>query len=315
MLISRRSAIGGLGLLGVGLAQRGHAQAASTEFHVGYQKAGLLGAAKEQGIFERRLEPLGVEVKWSEFEIGPRLMEALGTDAIDFGWAGDVPAIAAQSAGAKFVYVACMPWSAHGMLVPEGSAIRSLAEIKGKKVAVARNTTGESVLLKLLAKAGFAYGDIVPVFLSPTDASKALARGDVDVWVVHDPFFALAEHVQKARAIATTKDIVNGISVYAANPGIATKYPKMLAAVIDEVKNVTTWAAQHRDKYAEATSAAIGMDLDAVRIAVGRSDLVAGPVTREIVAQLQETAEAFLKVGFIPKPIVVRDAVWSAPAG
>jgi len=151
MLISRRSVVGGLGLLGAGLVQRGHAQAASTEFHVGYQKAGLLGAAKEQGIFERRLKPLGVEVKWSEFEIGPRLMEALGTDAIDFGWVGDVPAIAAQSAGAKFVYVACMPWSAHGMLVPEGSAIRSLAEIKGKKVAVARNTTGESVLASPMA--------------------------------------------------------------------------------------------------------------------------------------------------------------------
>jgi sulfonate transport system substrate-binding protein len=81
------------------------------------------------------------------------------------------------------------------------------------------------------------------------------------------------------------------------------------------VTNVTTWAAQNRDKFAEATSAAIGMDPDAVRIAIGRSDLVAGPVTREIVTQLQETADAFLKVGFIPKPIVVRDAVWPPPAG
>jgi sulfonate transport system substrate-binding protein len=315
VLISRRLVVGGLALLGAGLARRSHAQAAPTEFHVGYQKAGLLGVAKEQGVFERRLKPLGVAVKWSEFEIGPQLMEALGTDAIDFGWAGDVPAIAAQSAGAKFVYVARMPWSAHGMLVPEGSAIRSLAEIKGKKVAVARNTTGESVLLKLLAKAGFAYGDIVPVFLSPTDASKALSRGDVDVWVVHDPFFALAERVQKARVIATTKDIVNGNSVYVANLEFAKKHPKTLAAVIDEVTNVTTWAAQHRDEVAKANSAAIGMDLDAVRIAIGRSDLVVGPVTRAIVAQLQETADAFLKVGFIPKPIVVRDAVWLPPAG
>src|SRR5579872_7087568 len=97
MLISRRLVIGGLVLLGADLAQRSHAQAASTEFRVGYQKAGLLGAAKEQGIFERRLKPLGVEVRWSEFEIGPQLMEALGTGALDFGWAGDVPAIAAQS--------------------------------------------------------------------------------------------------------------------------------------------------------------------------------------------------------------------------
>jgi sulfonate transport system substrate-binding protein len=75
-----------------------------------------------------------------------------------------------------------------------------------------------------------------------------------------------------------------------ANPDFATKYPKTVAAVIDEVTNVTTWAAQNRDKFAEATSAAIGMDLDAVHIAIGRSDLLAGRVTRAIVAQLQETA-------------------------
>src|SRR5262249_53274744 len=163
---------------------------------------------------------------------------------------------------------------------------------------------GQSVLLKLLAKAGLAYGDIVPVFLSPTNASAALSRGDVDVFVVHVPYFVLAARVQRARALASTNDIVNGYSVYVATPVFATKHPKTLAAVIDEVTKVTTWAAQNRDKFAEVTSAAIGMDLDAVRTAIGRSDLVAEPVTRTIVAQLQETADAFLEVGFIPKPIV-----------
>jgi sulfonate transport system substrate-binding protein len=78
---------------------------------------------------------------------------------------------------------------------------------------------------------------------------------------------------------------------------------------------LTQWAAQNRDKFAKVTSAAIGMDLDAVRAAVGRSDLVVGPVTPAIAAQLQEAADAFLKLGFIPKPIVVREAVWSQPAG
>jgi sulfonate transport system substrate-binding protein len=237
-------------------------------------------------------------------------MDAISAGAIDFGWVGDVPAIVAQSVGASFVYTACMPASEHGMLVREGSAIHSLADIRGKKVAFARNTSGQSVLLKLLAKAGLAYADVVPVFLSPKDASSALSRGDVDVWVVHDPYFALAERVQRAHAIATTKDIVNGNSVYVANPEFARKYSQTLVAVIDEVTNVTTWASHNRDEFAEATSGAIGMDVDAVRVAIDRSDLTVGPVTPAIVAQLQETADAFLKVGFIPKPIVVREAVW-----
>ena len=115
-------------------------------------------------------------------------------------------------------------------------------------------------MLQLLAKAGLTYGDIVPVYLSPADASAALSRGDVDAWVIWDPFFAQAEQRQKARAIATTKDIVNGNSVYVANPDFAAKYPKVLAAVIDEVTKLTKWAAQNRDKLAEATLAAIGID-------------------------------------------------------
>ncbi len=315
MLISRRSIVGGLGLLGVGPAQRSYAQAVPTELRVGYQKAGLLGVAKEQGVFERRLKPLGVEaVKWSEFKLGPPMMDAISVDAIDFGWLGDAPAIIAQSVGAKFVYAAYMPASQHGLLVPEGSALRSLADIKGKKIAFARGTSAQNLMLRLLAKAGLTYSDIAPVYLSPADASAALSRGDVDAWVIWDPLFAQAEHRQKMRAIATTNDIVNGNSVYVANPDFAAKYSKILAAVVDEVTKLTEWAAQNRDKFAEVTSAAIGIDLDVARTAIGRSDLVVGPVTPAIIAELQETADAFLKVGVIAKPVVIHNAVWPPPS-
>jgi sulfonate transport system substrate-binding protein len=310
-LISRRSVVGGLGLVGAGLAQRGRAQAASTEFHVGYQKAGLLSVAKEQSVFEQRLKPLGVEaVKWSEFDLGPPMIDAISAGAIDFGWVGDAPAIIAQSAGAKIVYAACMPASQHGLLVLEGSALRSLADIKGKKIACARGTSAQNVLLRLLAKAGFAYGDIAPVDLSLAEASAALSRGDVDAWVIWDPFFAQAEHHQKMHAIATTKDIVNGNSLYVANPDFAAKHSKVLTAVVDEVTKLTEWAAQNRDKFAEATSTVTGIDLDVEWAAIGRTDLVVGPVTPAIGAELQETADAFLMVGVISKPVVIHNAVW-----
>jgi sulfonate transport system substrate-binding protein len=315
MLISRRSVVGGLGLLGVAPAQRSYAQAGPTEFHVGYQKAGLLSVAKEQGVFEQRLKPLGVEtVKWSEFKLGPPMMDAISAGTIDFGWLGDAPAIIAQSVGAKFVYAACMPASQHGLLVLEGSALRSLADIKGKKIAFARGTSAQNLILRLLAKAALTYGDIVPVYLSPADASAALSRGDVDAWVVWDPLFAEAEHRQKMRAIATTKDIVNGNSVYVANPDFAVKYSQVLAVIVDEVSKLTEWAAQNRDTFAEVTSAAIGIDLEVERVAIARTDLVVGPVTPAIIAELQETADAFLKVGVISRPIVIHNAVWPPPS-
>jgi sulfonate transport system substrate-binding protein len=133
------------------------------------------------------------------------------------------------------------------------------------------------------------------------------SRGDVEAWVIWDPIFAQAEHRLKVRTIATTKDIVNGNSVYVANPDFATKYPKVLAAVSDEVTKLTEWAAQNREKFAETTSAAIGIDLDVERTAIGRTELIVGPVTPAISAQLQQTAGAFRKIRVISKPIVVRD--------
>ena len=82
-----------------------------------------------------------------------------------------------------------------------------------------------------------------------------------------------------------------------------------------DLRKLTEWAAQHRDKFAEITSAAIGIDLDVARTAILRSDLVAGPVTPAIIAELQETADAFLKVGVISRPVVIHDAVWQPPSG
>jgi sulfonate transport system substrate-binding protein len=177
-----------------------------------------------------------------------------------------------------------MPASQNGLVVPEGSAIRSLADIKGKKVAFARGTSAQAVTLRLLAKAGLAYGDIVPAYLPPADASVALSRGSIDAWVIWDPLFALAERRQKARVIATTKEIASGNSVYVANPDFAANYPKVLATVIEEVTKVTEWAAQNRDKFAEATAGAIGIELDVERTAIGRTDSVVTPVTPTIIA-------------------------------
>lgn len=102
-----------------------------------------------------------------------------------------------------------MPASQHGLLVAEGSAIRSVPEIKGKKVAFARGTSAQPFLLKLLAKAGLTYGDVEPIYLAPKAGASALSDGSVDAWAIWDPFFALAEKRQKVRVIATTKDIAH----------------------------------------------------------------------------------------------------------
>jgi sulfonate transport system substrate-binding protein len=315
--VTRRTAlVGALGFAGQALAGNvARAEGVPKEFRVGYQKGGLLSISKDRAVFEQRLKPLGVEsVKWSEFQFGPPMLEAIGAGAVDFGEVGDTPPIFAQAAGARIAYVAAMPGSMHGLLVPEGSPIRELADIKGKKIAVARGSSAHNFTVKLVSKAGLAFTDIEPAYLAPADASAAFTRGAVDAWVIWDPYFALAQSRQKVRVIATTNDVSPSNSFYIGNSDFAAKYPKVLVATIDELAKVFDWAAHNRDKLAGIVASVIGIDLEAERVAVERANLGLYAVTPEVVTQQQGVADAFLKLRLIPKPIVVRDIVWSPPA-
>jgi hypothetical protein len=105
------------------------------------------------------------------------------------GFVGEAPPIFAQAAGAQFVYIGYEPAApeAEGLVVPKASPLKTVADLKGRKVALNRGSNVHYLLLKLLEKAGLAYSDIQPVFLPPADARAAFERGAVDAWLVWDP--------------------------------------------------------------------------------------------------------------------------------
>ena len=162
---------------------------------IGFQKYGKLVLLKSKGTLEKKLKPLGYKVEWTEFPSGPPLLEALNVGAIDFGNTGEAPPIFAQAAGAPLVYVAHEPPAPKGeaILVPKDSPIKTVADLKGKKVALNKGSNVHYLLVKALEKAGVKYSEIEPVFLAPADARAAFERGSVDAWVIWDPFQAAAE--------------------------------------------------------------------------------------------------------------------------
>src|SRR6201991_3660130 len=101
-----------------------------------YQKSGQLVLLKGKGSLEEKLTPLGYRVVWTEFPSGPPLLEALNVGSIDFGITGETPPIFAQAAGAPLVYLAYDPPAPQGeaILVPKDSPLKSVAELKGKKI-------------------------------------------------------------------------------------------------------------------------------------------------------------------------------------
>jgi sulfonate transport system substrate-binding protein len=276
---------------------------------IGNQK-GVLNLLKGRGTLEKRLAPLGVAVKWTEFNAGPVQLEALNVGSIDFGDVGEAPPVFAQAAGAPLVYAAATvprPRS-EAVLVPRDSALRGAADLKGRSIALNKGSNVHFFLVKLLEKAGLGYQDVKPVFLAPADARAAFERGAVDAWVIWDPFLAAAEKTLGARQLADGTGIVNNRQYYFTSRDFATKNVDILKAALFEVDAIERWVGAHRAEAAQELAGVLGLDRAILDLAVGRAGYGLVPVTPEIVAEQQRIADAFLDLKLIPRRIDTRQA-------
>ncbi|PHV14599.1 sulfonate ABC transporter substrate-binding protein [Janthinobacterium sp. BJB1] len=305
------------GVMAAGMPATAQAQAkgeVQVQVRIGYQKYGTLTLLKGRGTLEKRLAEQGVGVKWTEFPAGPVLLEGLNVGSIDFGTVGEAPPIFAQAAGANLVYVGNEPASpaSEAIVVPKGSGLRTLADLKGKKIALNKGSNVHYLLLKALEKAGVAYADIQPVFLPPADARAAFERGSVDAWAIWDPFLAAAEKQLGARVLADGKGLVANYQFYLASRTYAEKHPEILRIVLDEVAKVDDWGRNNPDEVATILSAQTGLGKDVVALAAARYAYGVKPVSVDVIASQQRVADAFSSLKLIPKPIVVKDALLPA---
>jgi sulfonate transport system substrate-binding protein len=267
--------------------------------------------ARQQATLEEHFAPQGIAVKWLEFSSGPPMMEAMNVGSVDYGAVGDSPPIFAQSAGAAIVYAAGQPiTNGQGILVQGNSPIRTIADLKGKRVGFTKGSSAHNVIVQTLEKAGLSYADITPVYLTPPDAGPAFANGSIDAWSIWDPYFAIGETKQNGRILVDASEVTKTNSFYIANRDFAKSRGPVLQQIIDVTSSTAKWAESHRDEVAKSLSAITGIPLDIQTVAANRSSFAVGPITDDIVATQQGVADRFFKLGLIPKPVVVRDAVW-----
>ena len=292
------------------LAPLTSAQNADNIVRIGYQKYGTLVLLKARGSLEKKLPPLHVEVKWTEFPAGPQLLEGLNVGSIDFGTAGEAPPIFAQAAGADLVYVGNEPPASAGeaILVPKNSPIRTVADLKGKKVALNKGSNVHFLLVKLLQRAGVNYNDIDTIFLTPADARAAFERGSVDAWAIWEPFLAAAQRQTDARILADGNGVVSNHQFFLAARSYAKKREDVIAIILDELATVDQWAKTDTKGAAAALEPQIGLDQATLELALSRGGYGVTPVNDAVLAEQQRIADAFYDLKLIPKHINVRDA-------
>ena len=288
----------------LGASRAAWAQDGSRVLRIGHQK-GWLSILKGRGTLEKRLAPLGVKVTWTEFTAGPVQLEALNVGSIDFGDVGEAPPIFAQAAGAPLVYVgATVPRPAlEAVVVPKDSPIRSVADLKGKRVAYNKGSNVQYFLVKLLQKHGLQFSDVQSVYLAPADARAAFERGAVDAWVIWDPFLAAAQQTLQARLLADATGVVNNRGYYFSSRDFATNNTDVLRIALQEINGIDAWVAHNKEAAATELSKVLGLDTSITSLYVNRVRFGVAPVTRDILAEQQEIADTFHTLKLIPKKL------------
>jgi sulfonate transport system substrate-binding protein len=291
------------------LAGAGSSHAADKVVRIGFQKYGKLVLLKGRGTLEDKLKPLGYKVSWTEFPSGPPLLEALNVGAIDFGVAGETPPIFAQAAGAPLVYLAYDPPAPQGeaILIPKDSKLTSVAELKGKKVALNKGSNVHYLLVRALEKAGLKYTDIQPVFLAPSDALAAFTRGSVDAWVIWDPYEAAAEASTGARILADGTDLVANHQFYFSSKTFLETDGKAADVVLEALNEADEWAKNNIETVEEQLSPSVGLPASVLAVSLRRESYGLKPISDEVIASQQRIADTFYGLGLLPKAIKVSD--------
>ena len=288
----------------------------SITLNIGYQKYGLLPIIKARGDLDKALKNKGVNVKWVEFPAGPQLLEGLNVGSVVFGEAGEAPPIFAQAANANLVYIANQPKAplAEALIIPKDSSIKSIQDLKGKRVVLNKGSNVHYLLLKVLEANHLKLDDIQVVYLPPADARAAFEKGAVDAWVIWDPFFAAAEQQLGAKVIATGQTssgqkLVNNYQFYLADRKFAEEHPDLLKTVVNELNTTTQWVSQHQTDAAKLLEKPTGLPLEVLNTSIKRMGFGVHPISDEVAKEQQYVADAFYQQKLIPNKINIKAAI------
>ena len=268
-------------------------------------------ASESAQILEERLKPLGYTVTWKEFPGGPQLLEGVKVGEVDFAHSGEAPPIFAQAAGTPLLYIGFVPDGpkSEAILVQKDSPIKTVADLKGKKIGLNKGSNVHYLLVRALDKAGLKYTDVELVFLPPADGRAAFEKGAVDAWVIWEPYRTAAEMSLGARTLADgTGLVLNNDFFFVAKP-FAQAHPQMIDVVFGAMRDVFAQAAKDIPGTAKTFSAAAGFPELVMEVALSHRGFDVHPMSNEVIAEQQRIADAFKELGLIPAAINVSDAV------
>ena len=288
------------------------AEPAPDTLRIGYQKSSVsMVLAKSYQFLEKRYPD--TRISWVEFPAGPQMLEALNVGSIDLGSTGDIPPIFAQAAGADLVYVGVEPAKpkAEVILVPENSAIKTVADLKGHKVAFQKGSSSHNLLLRALQQAGLKFTDIQPIYLTPADARAAFQQNNVDAWAIWDPYYSAALLQGGVRVLKDGSTLKQTGSFYLAARPYAEKNGAFIQGVLETFSQADALTRSQRQQSVTLLAKTMGLPESVIASYLDhRPPTVIAPVSEAVAVLQQQTADLFYANRLVPKKIDVRTRIW-----
>lgn len=283
------------------------------EIRIGIQQSlSPLLLAKEKGWFEQSFEKEGMKVKWVEFQSGPPQFEGLAANQLDFSQVGNSPVIAGQAAGINFKEIGLSQdgLKANGILVNKNSEIQKVEDLKGKKIAVAKGSSGFDFLYKVLDQAGLSAKDVQIIQLQPDEAISAFENGSVDAWSIWEPFLSL-ETIEKG-----AKLLVNGEATDLYSPGFtlvrtkfADEHPELVVQFLKVYDKAVKWQKDHQQEAITLYARLKQLDQKVVTQVLNNTEPLNEPISKKIINAQQHTADFQYQTKAIQRKIDVNQVV------
>lgn len=283
------------------------------QLRIGFQKSSInFAITKQQKLLEQEFP--NAKVTWNEFPAGPQILEALAVGSIDVGVTGDAPPVYAQAAGKPLYYIAYETAKplASAILIPKGSSLKQLTDLKGKRIALQKGSSAHFLLVQAVRKAGLKWSDIQPIWLTPADARAAFQKGAVDAWAIWDPYYASTELEDQAKVLATGKNLSPNYTFYLAAPNFVQQHPQAVTGLLKQINQADRWVQQHQSETADLIGKSTGLKPAVSSLFVQRRPRpsAAAPLNAKVIAEQQQLADIFSQQGIIPNSIRIKQAVW-----
>ena len=277
----------------------------SVTLNVGDQKGtGAEAVLKAAGL----LSTLPFKVSWSDFTSGPPMLEAMASGSVDVGGVGDAPPVFAASGGEQVEIVGARSVPSgdqDALVVPKGSSITSIQQLKGKKIAYGSGSSANYHLLTVLNKAGLTTKDVTLVSLQPANALAAFTSGAVDAWDIWPPYVQQVVAQDGAKVLAIGSQYGSPYSFEVASRA-AVASPEKAAAIkvyLATLNKAYVFTAAHPDVWGAAWGAASGLPASITTEAAKVDATTPVTITSAVISSEQNLVSQFYKAGLIPNNV------------